>query len=46
MYRWNFVLEGSLQAVGVSFIAYNQRDFDAWQFLAFNGIDECLQVAA
>jgi hypothetical protein len=40
------VLEGTLQAVGVGVVADDQGDFDTWELLVFDGVDEGLQVGA
>jgi hypothetical protein len=40
------VFERSFEAVGVCFVAYDERDFDARQSLALDGVDERLQVAS
>ena len=37
---------GAFQAVGVDIVADDQRDGDAGQFVAFDGVDQSLQVGA
>src|SRR5713101_1608051 len=44
--HWQVMCKGTLQAVGVGFVAHDQRDLDVGQFLALDGIDKRLQVAA
>src|SRR5260221_1261404 len=44
--HWQVMCKGTLQAVGIGFVAHDQRDLDVGQFLALDGIDKCLQVAA
>src|SRR6266568_1893674 len=44
--HWQVMCKGTLQAVGIGFVAHNQRDLDVRQFLALDGIDKRLQVAA
>src|SRR6266568_866600 len=44
--HWQVMCKGTLQAVGIGFVAHDQRDLDVGQFLALDGIDKRLQVAA
>jgi len=40
------MLECTLQSVSAGFVADNQRDFDSWEPVAFDGVDEGLQISA